>query len=177
MSRSTTSDEGKRRAKSLFFDYWRQHRLRIKVARIFNTYDRRIHQNDGWIGCNFIVRHSRGSASPSIGSPVRRNRTGQHRVQRPGRGRERGPNERLHHAPIFYLGCLLSPHSGRAVLAVARPDAGAAPPAWPWVMRKPNQRVRQGRGAQFLPGVQWPPVTGVSPRTPLALAMHAIGTR
>jgi UDP-glucuronate decarboxylase len=40
-------DEGKRRAETLFFDYWRQHKLRIKVARIFNTYGPRMHPNDG----------------------------------------------------------------------------------------------------------------------------------
>ncbi len=40
-------DEGKRCAETLFFDYWRQHRLRIKVVRIFNTYGPRMHPNDG----------------------------------------------------------------------------------------------------------------------------------
>jgi UDP-glucuronate decarboxylase len=40
-------DEGKRCAETLFFDYWREHRLRIKVARIFNTYGPRMHPNDG----------------------------------------------------------------------------------------------------------------------------------
>ena len=40
-------DEGKRCAETLFFDYWRQHRLRIKVLRIFNTYGPRMHPNDG----------------------------------------------------------------------------------------------------------------------------------
>ena len=47
-------DEGKRCAETLFFDYWRQHRLRIKVARIFNTYGPRMHPNDGRVVSNFI---------------------------------------------------------------------------------------------------------------------------
>jgi UDP-glucuronate decarboxylase len=49
-------DEGKRCAETLFFDYWRQHRLRIKVARIFNTYGPRMHPNDGRVISNFVVQ-------------------------------------------------------------------------------------------------------------------------
>jgi UDP-glucuronate decarboxylase len=49
-------DEGKRCAETLFFDYKRQHRLRIKVARIFNTYGPRMHPNDGRVVSNFIVQ-------------------------------------------------------------------------------------------------------------------------
>jgi len=49
-------DEGKRCAETLFFDYWRQHRLRIKVARIFNTYGPRMYPNDGRVVSNFIVQ-------------------------------------------------------------------------------------------------------------------------
>jgi UDP-glucuronate decarboxylase len=49
-------DEGKRCAETLFFDYLRQHRLRIKVARIFNTYGPRMHPNDGRVVSNFIVQ-------------------------------------------------------------------------------------------------------------------------
>jgi UDP-glucuronate decarboxylase len=49
-------DEGKRCAETLFFDYHRQHRLRIKVARIFNTYGPRMHLNDGRVVSNFIVQ-------------------------------------------------------------------------------------------------------------------------
>jgi UDP-glucuronate decarboxylase len=49
-------DEGKRCAETLFFDYWRQHRLRIKVARIFNTFGPRMHPNDGRVISNFIVQ-------------------------------------------------------------------------------------------------------------------------
>jgi UDP-glucuronate decarboxylase len=49
-------DEGKRCAETLFFDYWRQHRLAIKVARIFNTYGPRMHPNDGRVVSNFIVQ-------------------------------------------------------------------------------------------------------------------------
>ncbi len=49
-------DEGKRCAETLFFDYWRQHGLSIKVARIFNTYGPRMHPNDGRVVSNFIVQ-------------------------------------------------------------------------------------------------------------------------
>lgn len=49
-------DEGKRCAETLFFDYYRQHRLRIKVARIFNTYGPRMHPNDGRVVSNFIMQ-------------------------------------------------------------------------------------------------------------------------
>ena len=49
-------DEGKRCAETLFFDYWRQHKLRIKVARIFNTYGPRMNPNDGRVVSNFIVQ-------------------------------------------------------------------------------------------------------------------------
>ena len=49
-------DEGKRCAETLFFDYFRQHRMRIKVARIFNTYGPRMHPNDGRVVSNFIVQ-------------------------------------------------------------------------------------------------------------------------
>lgn len=49
-------DEGKRCAETLFFDYWRQHKLRIKVARIFNTYGPRMHVNDGRVVSNFIIQ-------------------------------------------------------------------------------------------------------------------------
>jgi UDP-glucuronate decarboxylase len=49
-------DEGKRCAETLFFDYHRQHRVRIKVARIFNTYGPRMHPNDGRVVSNFIVQ-------------------------------------------------------------------------------------------------------------------------
>ena len=53
-------DEGKRCAETLFFDYHRQHRLNIKVARIFNTYGPRMHPNDGRVVSNFIVQALRG---------------------------------------------------------------------------------------------------------------------
>jgi UDP-glucuronate decarboxylase len=49
-------DEGKRCAETLFFDYWRQHQLEIKVVRIFNTYGPRMHPNDGRVVSNFIVQ-------------------------------------------------------------------------------------------------------------------------
>ncbi|MBZ9709159.1 SDR family oxidoreductase [Mesorhizobium sp. ESP7-2] len=49
-------DEGKRCAETLFFDYWRQHKLRIKVARIFNTYGPRMRPDDGRVVSNFIVQ-------------------------------------------------------------------------------------------------------------------------
>ena len=53
-------DEGKRCAETLFFDYHRQHGLRIKVARIFNTYGPRMHPNDGRVVSNFIVQALQG---------------------------------------------------------------------------------------------------------------------
>src|SRR5216110_2840606 len=53
-------DEGKRCAETLFFDYWRQHKLRIKVARIFNTYGPRMHPNDGRVVSNFIEQALKG---------------------------------------------------------------------------------------------------------------------
>ncbi len=49
-------DEGKRCAETLFFDYYRQHQLRIKVAKIFNTYGPRMHPDDGRVVSNFIVQ-------------------------------------------------------------------------------------------------------------------------
>ena len=54
------SDEGKRCAETLFFDYQRQHQLDIKVVRIFNTYGPRMHPNDGRVVSNFIVQALRG---------------------------------------------------------------------------------------------------------------------
>jgi UDP-glucuronate decarboxylase len=53
-------DEGKRCAETLFFDYYRQHNLDIKVVRIFNTYGPRMHPNDGRVVSNFIVQALRG---------------------------------------------------------------------------------------------------------------------
>jgi UDP-glucuronate decarboxylase len=53
-------DEGKRCAETLFFDYHRQHRLDIKVVRIFNTYGPRMHPNDGRVVSNFIMQALRG---------------------------------------------------------------------------------------------------------------------
>jgi UDP-glucuronate decarboxylase len=53
-------DEGKRCAETLFFDYYRQHKLDIRVARIFNTYGPRMHPNDGRVVSNFIVQALRG---------------------------------------------------------------------------------------------------------------------
>ncbi len=53
-------DEGKRCAETLFFDYRRQHNLRIKVARIFNTYGPRMHPNDGRVVSNFIMQALQG---------------------------------------------------------------------------------------------------------------------
>ncbi|MGZ5571435.1 MAG: UDP-glucuronic acid decarboxylase family protein [Usitatibacter sp.] len=55
-------DEGKRCAETLFFDYHRQHGLRIKVPRIFNTYGPRMHPNDGRVVSNFIVQALKGDS-------------------------------------------------------------------------------------------------------------------
>jgi UDP-glucuronate decarboxylase len=60
-------DEGKRCAETLFFDYHRQLRLRIKVARIFNTYGPRMHPNDGRVVSNFIVQALQGRAITVFG--------------------------------------------------------------------------------------------------------------
>lgn len=54
-------DEGKRCAETLFFDYFRQHHLKIRVARIFNTYGPRMHPNDGRVVSNFIVQALKGA--------------------------------------------------------------------------------------------------------------------
>jgi len=61
-------DEGKRCAETLFFDYHRQHKLRIKVARIFNTYGPRMHPHDGRVVSNFIMQASHWPKSILIGS-------------------------------------------------------------------------------------------------------------
>ena len=53
-------DEGKRCAETLFFDYWRQHHLQIKVMRIFNTYGPNMHPHDGRVVSNFIVQALQG---------------------------------------------------------------------------------------------------------------------
>jgi UDP-glucuronate decarboxylase len=53
-------DEGKRCAETLFFDYWRQHQLEIKVVRIFNTYGPHMHPRDGRVVSNFIVQALKG---------------------------------------------------------------------------------------------------------------------
>jgi len=60
IGRRSCYDEGKRCAETLFFDYFRQHRLRIKVARIFNTYGPAMHPNDGRVVSNFILQALRG---------------------------------------------------------------------------------------------------------------------
>jgi len=61
-------DEAKRCAETLFFDYHRQHKLEIKVARIFNTYGPRMHPNDGRVVSNFIVQALRGEPITVYGS-------------------------------------------------------------------------------------------------------------
>ena len=54
-------DEGKRAAETLFFDYWRQHKLEIKVVRLFNTYGPRMHPQDGRVVSNFVMSALTGS--------------------------------------------------------------------------------------------------------------------
>jgi UDP-glucuronate decarboxylase len=61
-------DEGKRCAETLFFDYYRQHRLNIRVVRIFNTYGPRMHPNDGRVVSNFIVQALRNEDITIYGS-------------------------------------------------------------------------------------------------------------
>src|SRR6202171_3620498 len=60
-------DEGKRCAETLFFDYHRQHKVRIKVARIFNTYGPRMHPNDGRVVSNFVVQALKGESITIFG--------------------------------------------------------------------------------------------------------------
>lgn len=60
-------DEGKRCAETLFFDYYRQHQLRIKVARIFNTYGPNMHPNDGRVVSNFIMQALQGQSITLFG--------------------------------------------------------------------------------------------------------------
>ncbi len=60
-------DEGKRCAETLFFDYYRQNSVRIKVVRIFNTYGPRMHPDDGRVVSNFIVKALRGEPIPIFG--------------------------------------------------------------------------------------------------------------
>ncbi|WP_295460998.1 GDP-mannose 4,6-dehydratase, partial [uncultured Thiodictyon sp.] len=62
IGRRSCYDEGKRCAETLFFDYRRQNNLRIKVARIFNTYGPRMHLNDGRVVSNFIVQALKGES-------------------------------------------------------------------------------------------------------------------
>ena len=108
-------DEGKRCAETLCFDYHRQHKLRIKVVRIFNTYGPRMHPNDGRVVSNFIVQALQGAPltiygdgsqtrsfcyvddlierlPPADGEPGRGHRADQHRqsgrVHHPAAGRE-----------------------------------------------------------------------------------------
>lgn len=64
-------DEGKRCAETLFFDYWRQHGLPIKVARIFNTYGPRMQPNDGRVVSSFIVQALKGDPITVFGDGAR----------------------------------------------------------------------------------------------------------
>jgi UDP-glucuronate decarboxylase len=68
IGRRACYDEGKRCAETLFFDYFRQHRLKIKVARIFNTYGPRMHPSDGRVVSNFVVQALRGAPLTVYGS-------------------------------------------------------------------------------------------------------------
>ena len=65
-------DEGKRCAETLFFDYYRQHNLDIKVIRIFNTYGPRMHPNDGRVVSNFVVQALQGQDITSTAPASRR---------------------------------------------------------------------------------------------------------
>jgi UDP-glucuronate decarboxylase len=68
IGRRACYDEGKRCAETLFFDYFRQHRVCIKVARIFNTFGPRMHHNDGRVVSNFIVQALKGEPITIYGS-------------------------------------------------------------------------------------------------------------
>ena len=63
-------DEGKRCAETLFFDYLRQHKLKIKVARIFNTYGPRMHPHDGRVVSNFIIQALKGEPITIFGDGI-----------------------------------------------------------------------------------------------------------
>ncbi|MSP67049.1 MAG: SDR family oxidoreductase [Alphaproteobacteria bacterium] len=60
IGRRSCYDEGKRAAEALYFDYWRQHKVQIKIARIFNTYGPRMHPQDGRVISNFVVQALKG---------------------------------------------------------------------------------------------------------------------
>jgi UDP-glucuronate decarboxylase len=64
-------DEGKRAAETLFFDYWRQHQLQIKVARLFNCYGPRMHPQDGRVVSNFVTAPWRVARSRSTATARR----------------------------------------------------------------------------------------------------------
>ena len=141
-------DEGKRCAETLFFDYYRQHGLRIKVARIFNTYGPRMHPNDGRVVSNFIVQALAGDrhhdlrrrlADPFLllrRRPDRRHRAhdgvaGRHR--RPGESRRRvrvldgaarGSGDRAHRQLVE--DGILAAARGRSRQQASRPDRGQA---------------------------------------------------
>jgi UDP-glucuronate decarboxylase len=139
-------DEGKRCAETLFFDYFRQHKTRIKVARIFNTYGPRMHPNDGRVVSNFIVQALRGAEITLYGdgSQTRAfcyvddrwlratdgNRRRNHRTDQPGQSaRNRG--ERIG-SPGDQADQLTFPHrvsrtaAGRSATALSRYRACAA---------------------------------------------------
>lgn len=67
VGRRSCYDEGKRCAETLFFDYYRQHQLPVKVVRIFNTYGPRMHVDDGRVVSNFILQALRGEPIPLFG--------------------------------------------------------------------------------------------------------------
>jgi UDP-glucuronate decarboxylase len=68
VGRRACYDEGKRCAETLFFDYFRQHNLRIRVARIFNTFGPRMHPADGRVVSSFMVAAMRGEPVPIFGT-------------------------------------------------------------------------------------------------------------
>ncbi|MGY4334566.1 nucleoside-diphosphate-sugar epimerase [Bradyrhizobium sp. LB7.2] len=102
-------DEGKRCAETLFFDYWRQHALPIKVARIFNTYGPRMQPNDGRVVSSFIVQALKGEPITVFGDGgqtrsfllCRRSRRGHHAADGNRRGHHRTDQHRqqfgVHH--------------------------------------------------------------------------------
>jgi UDP-glucuronate decarboxylase len=90
-------DEGKRCAETLFFDYHRQHGVRIKVARIFNTYGPRMQANDGRVVSNFIVQALMGEDITIYGDGMQTHRPGAH-----GRGHH---DLRRRHADAQLLLC------------------------------------------------------------------------
>jgi UDP-glucuronate decarboxylase len=112
-------DEGKRCAETLFFDYWRQHRLRIKVARIFNTYGPRMHPNDGRVVSNFIVQALLGRDITVYGDG-KQTRAFCYDAQQ---GRDYGPHQSRQSGGIYDAGARADRSRSHRIEVTRRPSA------------------------------------------------------